>query len=180
MANIRVARRSGRVFRGGRNVRESQWIGISEVAATLPAANTAVITNSANAALLALRPFTVVRTHIAWHMRSDQTTALEIQHVALGLAVVSDQAVAIGVTAVPTPFTDLGSDLWLLHHILAGTFTFVSGVGFEQPSGTLAQVDSRAMRKVENGQDFVMVLENSGLPDGSANITAGRFLIKLH
>jgi len=39
-------------------------------------------------------------------VRSDQFVATEGYEIAIGMAVVSDQALAIGVTAVPTPFTD--------------------------------------------------------------------------
>jgi len=36
------------------------------------------------------------------------------------------------------------------------------------------------MRKVQNGEDMVMVIENSSLSAGSASFVAGRQLIKLH
>ena len=47
-------------------------------------------------------------------VESDQSAATELFIGNLGLAVVSDQATAVGVTAVPTPATDRGSDLWFL------------------------------------------------------------------
>ena len=160
--------------------RESIWIGVTETVTTLAAANTAALILTLNATALALRPFTVVRTRLDWVIRSDQTGALESYQVALGAAVVSDQSVAIGVTAVPTPFTDLASDLWFVHEIVFGTFLFVSGAGFAQPASSERTIDSRAMRKVEDGQDIVFVLENSGISDGSFNKMAGRMLVKLH
>ncbi len=46
--------------RGGRQVRETLWIGIGTVEAALTGAPTAVILNALNAAALALRPFTVI------------------------------------------------------------------------------------------------------------------------
>ena len=70
---------------------------------------------SLNAAALALRPFTIVRTRFLVSVVTDQVAADELVLGALGMAVVSDQAVAIGVTAVPTPITDMGSDLWFVH-----------------------------------------------------------------
>jgi len=39
-------------------------------------------------------------------------------------------------------------------------------------------IDSRAMRKVEEGQDFVGTVENT--INGCQTITGGRFLLKLH
>ena len=117
---------------------------------------------------------------MSWFMKSDQTAALESSQVALGMAVVSDQSVAIGITAVSTPFTDLESDLWYFHQIQTLSFIFVSGVGFHLVGGLFNQFESKAMRKVEDGQDAIVVLENSSLAQGSSNLTAGRFLLKLH
>ena len=90
---------------------------------------------------------------------------------------VSDQAVAIGVTAVPTPDTDRGSDLWYVFEEIFGEFVFISGVG-TQERGQLHRFDSKAMRKVEDGQDIITVAES---PNTSAKIqVAVRCLIKLH
>jgi len=180
MANIRTARRSGLVLRGGRNRRESLWVFIGEATNALSGANSAVITNVANAALLALTPFTIVRIRGVFHSRSDQVSALEDYQVAWGCAVVSNQSVAIGVTAIPTPFLDMASDLWLMHQMIAGEFVFVSGVGFHPVGGILQTIDSRAMRKVEEGTEPVFAMENSSLSQGSTNFTAARMLIKLH
>ena len=73
------------------------------------------ILGSLNATALALRPFTIVRQHYFLMLRSDQAAAAERQFGAFGCVVVSDQAEAVGVTAIPTPITDAGSDLWMLH-----------------------------------------------------------------
>ena len=162
-----MARKSGFVRWNGRQRRESLWIFLTEAATTMASANTAVLVLSLNAAALALRPFTIVRTRMDWFLRSDQTAALEAYQTALGLAVVSDQAVGIGVTAIPTPFTDMGSDLWFTHEIQSSVFAFISGVGFQSDAGVNRVVDSKAMRKVEDGEDIIMALENSSLSDGT-------------
>ena len=96
------------------------------------------------------------------------------------MAVVSDQVAAVGVTAVPTPFTDLGSDLWFLHAMLTNHFTFVFGVGVFVDNFSQMQIDSKAMRKVNDDQDVILVLENDSLSDGSTTYSAGRMLLKLH
>jgi len=149
----------------------------------LAAANSAALILSLSAAGLALRPFTVIRTRLHFSVRSDQSAASENFDAAIGCAVVSDQAAAIGITAVPTPFTDLGSDLWFVHQIIDGHFLFISGVGVEgnsnSPTGGM-DVDSKAMRKVNGDQDLVTVIENSGLSSGTQVYAAGRQLIKLH
>jgi len=180
MANVIVGRKSGFIQRSGRMRRETVWFGLAEINTILAGANSATMFQTLNAAALALRPFTVVRTHINWFIRSDQTGALEAFQTGLGLAVVSDQAAAIGVSAVPTPYTDLGSDLWFFHQIQTWTFLFVSGIGVHPTGGSDRDFDSKAMRKVDVGQDIAITLENSALSLGSNNLTSGRMLVKLH
>ena len=181
MANIRTARRSGLVLRGGRNVRQTRWLFVSEVATVLPAANSAVLTNSFNAAALALAPFTIVRYRGVFHAESDQQAASETYALAFGMSVVSEQAVAIGITAVPTPSIDRGSDLWFVYEEIVGVIGIRATDGISGAGGVLKMVDSRAMRKVEEGQDLAVVVENGAITaNGSATRTSGRLLIKLH
>ena len=90
--------------------RLTSWFQFQPIRVTGAAGGTIMF--SLNAAALALRPFTIVRSRFEVGIISDQTAATEDQLGAIGMAVVSDQAVAVGVTAVPTPITDMGSDLW--------------------------------------------------------------------
>ena len=180
MANLRIRGRSGFIQRGGRSVRETRWLDIPPTFTALGAAGTAAILASLTAAELALRPFTVVRTRGILAVESDQSAATEIYHASYGLAVVSEQAFAIGVTAVPTPGTDRASDLWFVYEDVMGLFTFKSGVGFEEPSSAIKYFDSKAMRKVEDGQDLVVVTEANTNSNGLQIRNAGRILIKLH
>ncbi len=181
MANIRRSRRSGFTLRGGKNVRESLWFSWQESANNLPSANSAVLTNLLNAAALALTPFTVIRFRGNLHVASDQSAALETYSMALGMAVVSVQASAIGVTAIPTPAIDVGSDLWFVYERVTSKFDFVSGVGFHPAAGVIKEIDSRAMRKVQEGEDIVSVIENGALTAAGCDVRfSGRILIKLH
>jgi len=159
-------------------VRESLWVGGSAGEVTLAAANTASLLRSANATLLGLRPFTVVRNRGWLMVRSDQTAASESQQVGYGLCVVSDQAVAIGVTAVPTPATDLSSGLWLVYESITNHLQVTpAGTG---PSNQVKSFDSRAMRKVEEGQDLITVAESYVTSSGLILFSVERTLIKLH
>jgi len=91
--------------------------------------------------------------------------------------VVSDQAVAIGITALPTPVTDNGSDLWYTYEWLLANATDLTDLAV---GGVFKEFDSRAMRKVEDGQDLIEVVE-SGTSTFGLNITTfQRTLIKLH
>jgi len=133
-----------------------------------------------NAAALLLRPFTIVRTRFLVSIVSDQLGADEKQIGAFGMAIVSDQAAAIGVTAIPTPITDMGSDLWFVHQMMYNDFLFISGVGVQSPADRTFEVDSKAMRKVDIGQDLVVVAEISGGSAGALFVTGGRMLVKVN
>ncbi len=181
MARVFTNRKSGFIQRSGAMRRETLWIGGSFLNTTLGTANTANLLTSLNAAALALRPFTVVRTRGYWQIRSDQIGATELLQAAYGQCVVSDEAVAIGVTAIPTPSTDNNSDLWFVYEAAGAAFQFNSGVGVENWAGSAPlAIDSKAMRKVEDGQDLVEVIENSPLSDGVTIQTFTRTLVKLH
>ena len=159
--------------------RETSWLSIDFDEQVLGAPGTA-ITHTMTAEELAKRPFTVIRTHLEVMLLSDQTSASEDQLVAVGLCVVSEQAVAIGITAVPTPITDLDSDLWYVHQVMLNRFQFASGIGFEPTAGRRYSIDSKAMRKVNNDEEMILVQEVSALAEGAVIVTGGRMLIKEH
>ncbi len=179
MAFINRSRKSGFVLRGGGPRRETVWIGITEAQNTIVAASTALISSSLNAAALALRPFTVVRTRGILSIDSDQIAASERTGYAFALAVVSDQAAAIGVSAVPTPITDRGSDLFFVYEEMFGHFERGDNTGF-QVNEQVYRFDSKAMRKVNEDQDVVITKETSSVSMGVVATSAGRLLIKLH
>ncbi len=181
MARIFTDRKSGFIQRSGQMRRQTQWLELEPVRVTMGAASTAILLNSLNTVEKALRPFTVVRARGILHAASDQSVATEFWHATFGFAVVSDQAVAIGVTALPTPDTDRESDLWFVYEELASQFEFKTAVGFDATAGILKSWDSKAMRKVEEGQDIAVVTETSAVSAGGALfMSAGRVLIKLH
>jgi len=177
MPRGRILTRSPQIARGPR--RKSLWLFVGPTTATLTAAGGTIMA-SLNAAALALRPFTVVRTLIDISIRTDQLAATENQVGAFGMAVVSDQALAVGVTAVPTPVTDAGSDLWFVHQWMQSSFLFGSSVAFLSPGDRQYTIDSRGKRKVDEGQDIVVVSEMSSTFDGQVQTMAGRLLILLH
>jgi len=178
MANIRVNRKSGVVVRGGVSRRETVWLGFQYAQTVLAASATAALVYSLNAAALALLPFTIVRTRMNWTCQSDQSAATEDFIGNFGWCVVSDQAAAIGVTAVPTPAFDLSSDLWFLIDQWIGTFQLI-GSNVTTNMNVL-KIDSKSMRKVEVGQDIVGVAEAGITESGVTVRTVGRMLVKLH
>ena len=160
--------------------RKTFWFDGVVVNTNLASANSAAILTSLTAGALALRPFTIIRTRGTWGVRSDQDAADENQFVAYGSIVVSDEAVAVGITAVPTPLSQDGSswihlDQTFQHHRQQ------SSVG-QNPDFIPwnNKIDSKSMRKVEEGQDLIEVIENSAISNGAQVVTYGRVLIKLH
>ena len=172
-----MARRPYVVARS-RSKRQTMWLFFSTVETTLAGAPSVAITNALNAAALALRPFTIVRFRGVIYVTSDQLAANERFGVSVGAAVVSDQSVGIGVTAVPTPVTDQGSGLFFMYETIFGRTLAGSGAGTGVPSnsGYERVFDSKAMRKVDVGQDVIMTVENEIA--GVNVITSGRMLIK--
>ena len=138
---------------------------------------TAVLQSSLNAAALALRPFTIVRTRGLLWVDFDQSVNTEQPFGALGFAVVSDQASAIGVTAVPIPITDAGSSLFFSWTPWSTGIRIGSNASIAYPPA--AQVfDSKAMRKVEVGEDLIVTFENGSAADGMVGLWMARVLIK--
>ena len=179
MANIRTGRKSGFVVRSGARKRDTIWFEFGLAAVTLASSATAALLYTGlNSAALLLRPFTVVRTRFRWVVRSDQSAATESFTGNVGFAVVSDQATAIGITAVPTPATDMGSDLfWLIDQWIGR----VELIGTDWTSDLVDRViDSKAMRKVDIGQDMAISAE-AGIGDQGCIVrVAGRMLVKIH
>jgi len=172
-----MARSHVRVTRGPR--RKMLWLDFAQVFTDRfsVGAATAVLQSSLNAAALALRPFTIVRTRGTLHVDSDQNAATEIPFGALGFAVVSDQASAIGVTAVPTPIVDAGSSLFFSWTPWTCMLRFADATGIQYSPNTF-EFDSKAMRKVEVGEDLIVSFENGSAGDGMTGIWMARILIK--
>ncbi len=173
-------------FRRSRNYahkaarRQTLWLPLAVGTDTLTSASSATLVASLNAAALALRPFTIVRTRGILELHSDQQATTESQQVGFGQCVVSDQAAAIGITAVPTPDTDASSDLWFVYEWMMSTQRIITQVGFEEPSSSVHYFDSKAMRKVPDGGDLITVIEASSISSGLIIVSQLRTLIKLH
>jgi len=168
--------RGASVSRGPR--RKTAWgaLGFGTDAA-LSAENSLVFVGGLTAASLADRPFTIVRVVGNLFVNSDQNAALETPFGAWGMAVVSDQAVAVGVTALPDPVSDANSDLWFAYQGWSAEGTLSSNAG--RPTQQLP-FDFRAMRKVEEGMDVVIMFGNASVTSGAEFVLNLRFLVKLH
>ena len=122
---------------------------------------------------------TIIRTRGILWIRSDQTAAEEEPFGALGFSVVSEQARVAGVAAVPSPITDEQSDLFFVHQFWQSGVSIGSEVAFTN-LWTAYPFDSKAMRKVADGDAIVVVMENAHAVDAANYILKFRMLFKLH
>ena len=148
------------------------------VASTTMAGSSDVLLGVSNAALLALRPFTILRTHIELMYGSDQAVATEEPFGRWGMIVVKETASAIGVTAVPAPGQEVNAD-WFIYRPVSNQFNFASAVGFDANGMTHYDIDSKAMRKVGDDDDVIICATQLNAV-GSRIVTQGRMLIQLH
>ncbi len=180
MANLSIGRKSGFIQRSGRMRRETVWAASLAVQVNLAAAGTSVLWSVSSAAILALRPFTVIRSRGVWLLRTDQIAANERQQVAVASVVVTDEAVAAGIASIPTPATNPSSDSFFVYSVGFNAFDIATAVGVEFNSGRFVTWDSKAMRKVEDGFDFVSVVETYSTSSGCQVDLQERVLLKLH
>ena len=174
-----MARRFTRMIRGREvAVRQNIWSQISIPEVAVPAASI-LFAASFLAGTLSLRPFTIVRTHLLVTWGSDQSAADEDSQGAVGSVIVQDQAIAIGVTALPAPITNADASYYFWQP-MAQRFEFGSGVGFAARSRWQYEIDSKAMRKVGINEDQAIMVENIDATSGLNFSAIGRQLLKLH
>ena len=167
-------------MRGGVLRRKTRWVGITDTASAITTASSSVLFGGFGATELAARPFTIIRARGYISIISDQDTVVENQTGVFAMAVVSDQALAIGVSAVPTPITDNSSDLFFVYEPLANQTRSQSGGVTTSVNPVGREFDSRAMRKVEDGDDIAITIESGLASSGFIFMKMGRLLIKLH
>ena len=170
-----MARRSFRTRTAGPR-RTSLWIGL-DLSVTIPVSS-AVLMGVLNAAALALRPFTVVRTRGLLHILSDQAAVTESPSGAFGMMIASDEATTAGAASLPDPLTNSDAP-WFVWEPLSLQFNFLTSSGFDADAGHQYMVDSKSMRKVGNNEDIVIVGANS-VGNGAIYRFIGRILVKLH
>ncbi len=136
------------------------WTG-GDWAETTLAINTKIILLSFTSAGL---PSHETVTRIVGGVAMSPSTAVAAGVFVIGGAVFADAAVAAGVASLPDPITDVADDIWSFIHVMP---YIITGGATE----LVSRFDSRGQRKVEEGQQFVVIGANSTL--GSTIETAG-------
>jgi len=166
-------------FRSGPR-RQTEWLSKDFIAGpTSLNFQTFVLDSLMDAVELAKLPFTITRTIGLLSIISDQATASESPHGAYGALVVSEKAATLGPTALPDPVTEGNSDEWFLYGIW-DAMTVVAAAPAQVITRQYA-FDSRAQRKVEEGEQIVFMIANAALTPANAKYHwQFRILIKLH
>ena len=124
-------------------------------------------------------PETVVRTRGIFTVETDQTTAAEFPFGAIGMAVVNNQAVSVGPTAFPSPYTDSDSDLWFLHQFWAAPVRIGTDATGIYRAAYQVEFDSKAMRRLTGDESIVVVVENGSAANGAQYNLSFRMLLKV-
>jgi len=124
---------------------------------------------------------TIVRTRGLIELTfTAATSALDGFAGALGMGICTAEAFAIGVTAVPTPVTDVAWDGWLWHQFYSAHMPAAFQATGTGPYSTMIEVDCKAMRKMDAGDTLFFVGEFTEI--GAAILTVradSRVLVKL-
>ena len=105
---------------------------------------------------------TILRTVGVLSVVSDQAAAVEDQMGAFGMIIVTENARAIGVTAMPDPVTDAGDDGWFVYQ----SFAQKTNAGGADPSKTY-MLNSKAKRIIQGtGVNIALMVKNAHATHG--------------
>ena len=175
-----MPRRRGILAPQRRSRRQTEWGASADVTGfTALGATAAVLDQRFTQVILAgVTPATIVRTRGLIAVRTDQQIATEDPFGAIGFAVVRENAGAAGVGSLPTPITDEIDDVWFVHQFWTAGFLF-TGASFADVTKVF-EFDSKAMRKIVDGDSIVIMLENASATAGVSYLVKFRILFKLH
>jgi len=132
--------------------------------------STAVTLTATGASLLTITPSghegeTLIRTRGIVGLTLSAATAITDGFFgAFGMAVVSTASATAGVASIPTPLTEAGWDGWFVHRY----FDVRASIDRQGPQSVNLQIDSKAMRKVNEDESIVMVVDL--IETGSASL----------
>ncbi len=161
--------------------RQTDWGASADITGTTALAAASVILDQSftDASLNFTQPGTIIRTRGELWVKSDQLVATEEPFGAMGMVVVEDRARVAGAASLPFPIADAGSDSWFVHQFFQAGIAVSSAIGILDPWSRYS-FDSKAMRKIEDGQAIVIMLENAHATHGAVFLLHFRILFKLH
>ena len=118
---------------------------------------------SGGATIIASLPFeeslTIIRTRGMVSVQLNSYASDLVPVGAIGMAVVSSEALVAGITAIPEPFNDADWGGWFVWRSFAYRFEFGDGTGSQLASWSM-EIDSKAMRKVTPNTALVVIAES--------------------
>ena len=164
-------RHSGIGRRGG-GKRLSTWVGSADQGFIALAAGGFAI-NQSNATLI---DTTIVRTRGVVSVAPDVWNATEPIVGAIGIGIVSDEALAAGAASIPGLWTDKNWGGWFVWEAYSFMTRFGDATG-GQIASVQIPIDSKAMRKVSANESVVVMNESQGTAQTLA--WSFRMLVKL-
>jgi len=124
-------------------------------------------------------PSTIVRTRGEIWVSSDQDAANESSFGAFSMQVTSEAAVVAGAASMEGPIANEVSDVFFVHQFFIGANDGPStGALFGRPWHRFA-FDSKAQRKIVDGQAIAVMIENAAAAGSFIYILKFRMLLKL-
>ena len=99
---------------------------------------------------------------------------------AFGIGIATSAAVAAGISAVPTPIGEQGNENWLFWHVISLHAAEASEASFGTETVQDVPVDSKGMRKFDDGMSLYAAIEVVEI--GAASVSMffdSRVLLKL-
>ena len=136
------------------------WARTNSIVLTTVAANTKVLLATVTPSITFDE--TIRRTRGVLWVQSDQAAANEQQFGAMGIIEVTDEAVTIGITAIPDPIGNSDDDGWMLYV----PFQQSTNGGANNGLGFRYDFDSKAMRRIGEGRQMAIVVSNGHASHG--------------
>ena len=124
---------------------------------------------------------TIVRIHGDILLTVTAASAAGAQAlISIGMIIQSARSIAAGVGGMPTPGGNIGSP-WLFHkEFVMRSSTATPANNLNEPGAQVRfTVDNKSMRKVENNQGLVMVLQNTVIGNTISVVVAASFRVLL-
>ena len=171
----RVIRRISGVRVGPR--RQTEWIGGSSPWQARASGGLFNVIDFSQADLASLVPFTITRTVGIAALAFDEDFILDQDiFAAWGGVVIQERARVAGVGSMPDPIANIGDDGWFWHQPV---LEFIESVGTDRSNKSYT-IDSRAQRKVVDGDAIAFMLRLDASSDAVEQAMMVRILCKLH
>ena len=89
---------------------------------------------------------------------------------AVGIGITTNDATAIGATAVPGPITEMDWDGWLWHQFFDTRENVASGAAVDGISSLQYAIDSKAMRKLDENMAIFAMIERTEVGTASMSV----------